>query len=256
MAGKNKKDEANKNAAEPKAAKGKGKGKAPEAGPKVEETIAAANKSTPFPEPAKANPVEIHDALRILSEVCWKEEDRPYRLPDAPEGDDRPLLIGISEEDALNLVKGNAKLLNESDRAIIMANPGGPDLWAFFMAHNPELTAEPPAALKPEGDNKPKKERKGKAAGEGGEKKAGPRKAGGEGGPGVIGSIKEFLEAAGKAGISASSILDKLAERFPDRAKEAMAKTVQAQLPKRMAKEKGISISTKKEGETTLFFVG
>ena len=70
-------------------------------------------------------------------------------------------------------------------------------------------------------------------------KKAGPKKASTTG-PGVIASILEFVTEFGP--ITKDEVVSKLSERFKDRDPVAMAKTVQAQLPKRMSKEKGINI--------------
>lgn len=70
-------------------------------------------------------------------------------------------------------------------------------------------------------------------------KRKGPKKIG------VIASILEFIQ---KGPISKKQILAKLKQRFPDRPEDGMAKTIQAQLPKRMSKEKGIKIKVDDKG--------
>jgi hypothetical protein len=67
--------------------------------------------------------------------------------------------------------------------------------------------------------------------------------------PGVIASIIEFYRAASEeTPIDKDSVLAKLAKRFPDREKEAMAKTVQAQTPARILKEKKIEVLQNEKG--------
>lgn len=62
--------------------------------------------------------------------------------------------------------------------------------------------------------------------------------------PGVIASILEFVKGS-KTPITQNEVLDQLCERFPDRSRESMNKTVKAQLggkqqPTRMEKEKKV----------------
>ena len=69
-------------------------------------------------------------------------------------------------------------------------------------------------------------------------------------GPGVIASIFEFIQ---KGNISKEQILDKLVSRFPDRAKVAMGKTINAQVggkkhPCRMEKEKNVTFEISNKG--------
>jgi len=62
-------------------------------------------------------------------------------------------------------------------------------------------------------------------------------------GPGVIASIVEFLKAADSAHpLSKADLLKKLSERFPSRPPEAMAKTINCQVPTRLAKEKQLTV--------------
>ena len=89
-------------------------------------------------------------------------------------------------------------------------------------------TPSPPMEEESEKEKPIKKEKKKKA----------------QSGPGVIASILEFIQES-KEGISKVQIAEKLAERFPDRDANSMAKTVNAQIggkksPRRMEKEKGV----------------
>ena len=86
---------------------------------------------------------------------------------------------------------------------------------------------------------KEKTENKTKKEAEKQTKKTEPKK------PGVIASILEFVQAGP---ISKKHILSKLTKRFPDRPAEGMEKTIAAQLPNRMAKERGIKIKVDDEG--------
>ncbi len=67
-------------------------------------------------------------------------------------------------------------------------------------------------------------------------------------GPGVISSILEIIRTKGP--VTKEAILDELCKRFPDRKKESMNKTIQAQIggkksPTRMEKEKKIKFVIK-----------
>lgn len=63
--------------------------------------------------------------------------------------------------------------------------------------------------------------------------------------PGVIATIQALITAKP---MTKDSILKALVKKFPDRPAEGMAKTITAQLPKRMAKEKGIKITKDEKG--------
>lgn len=65
-------------------------------------------------------------------------------------------------------------------------------------------------------------------------------------GVGVIAYIQKLVEGGP---ISAKSILHRLEKKFPDRPSEGMAKTIQAQLPNRMSREKKIKIIKNDEGQ-------
>jgi hypothetical protein len=68
-------------------------------------------------------------------------------------------------------------------------------------------------------------------------------------GTGVIATIQASIEKAGKKGISKEGILEKLVAAFPDRDPDSMSKSIRAQVPNRMSKEKGIKIGTTKKGD-------
>lgn len=67
-------------------------------------------------------------------------------------------------------------------------------------------------------------------------------------GPGVISTIFTLVSDSGKTGISKAEILAKLVEMFPDRAADGMEKTINVQLPSRMSKERGITITKLESG--------
>ena len=71
-------------------------------------------------------------------------------------------------------------------------------------------------------------------------------------GPGVISSIFELVKKAGKRGISKDDILKALEVRFPERVAGSMVKTINVQLPKRMSKEKGVTIVKLENGKFAL----
>lgn len=68
------------------------------------------------------------------------------------------------------------------------------------------------------------------------EKKTEPKK------PGILDTIQACVQ---HGPVSKEQILSKLVKRFPDHSEEGMAKTIDAQLPSRMAKERGIKIVVK-----------
>jgi hypothetical protein len=68
-------------------------------------------------------------------------------------------------------------------------------------------------------------------------------------GPGVIAAIVTMLTAATeKKPISKPTMLDKLAEQFPDRDRDGLGKTLGCQVPGRIAKEKGLKVEKNDEG--------
>jgi hypothetical protein len=96
--------------------------------------------------------------------------------------------------------------------------------------------------------------KKKKASKKGG--KANFQKAGGEGGPGVIGSIVEFLqEGTEDKPLSRADILKKLVKRFPERGEDAMKKTVNVQVPNRIAKDKGLDVIKVEKDGKPFFYV-
>jgi hypothetical protein len=70
------------------------------------------------------------------------------------------------------------------------------------------------------------------------EKKAPIKKAGEEGKPGIIATIVNMIEKAGKKGVTKDEILAQLKEDFPDRAEHSMKNTINVQIPARISKEK------------------
>jgi len=69
-------------------------------------------------------------------------------------------------------------------------------------------------------------------------------------GPGVIATIQTLVsKATKKKPVSKVDLLVELEKAFPDRSSESMGKTIQAQLPKRMAKEKGMAIVKNEKGD-------
>ena len=67
-------------------------------------------------------------------------------------------------------------------------------------------------------------------------------------GPGVISTIFTLVNDSGKTGISKADILTKLVEMFPDRAADGMGKTVNVQIPNRMARERNVKIEKLENG--------
>lgn len=59
-----------------------------------------------------------------------------------------------------------------------------------------------------------------------------------EKGPGVIQTIADLIEGAGKKGISKDDILKELEETFPDKALDSMKGTINVQVPNRISKER------------------
>lgn len=59
-----------------------------------------------------------------------------------------------------------------------------------------------------------------------------------EKGPGVIQTIADLIEGAGKKGISKDDILKELEETFPDKALDSMKGTINVQVPNRISRER------------------
>lgn len=57
-------------------------------------------------------------------------------------------------------------------------------------------------------------------------------------GPGVITTIVDCIEKAGKKGITKDAILEKLVEVFPDKPETSMKNTINVQVPSRISKER------------------
>ena len=104
--------------------------------------------------------------------------------------------------------------------------------------------AQPTRAEKASGNGKDKPakgkgSKAGKPVGQG-------KKTPGNDRPGVIATIQELITAKP---MDKDELLLALVKKFPDRPPAGMAKTIQAQLPNRMAKERGIKIAKSKDGK-------
>ena len=67
-------------------------------------------------------------------------------------------------------------------------------------------------------------------------------------GTGVIASVVEAIEKAGKKGVSKEEILKILVEKFPDRAEKSMKNTVGVQVPGRISRER-FEVKSTKDGK-------
>ena len=81
-------------------------------------------------------------------------------------------------------------------------------------------------------------------------RKAEKKREGGK--PGILSSIVEIIQTSKKP-VGRADILESLATKFPERNKDAMKKTVQAQLggkkrPLRIEREKGLKLVIDEEG--------
>lgn len=65
--------------------------------------------------------------------------------------------------------------------------------------------------------------------------------------PGVIATIASTIQAAGKKGITKDDILKTLVKKFPDRNKDSMQVTINAQLPTRIASQ-GFEVGRNDQG--------
>jgi len=70
--------------------------------------------------------------------------------------------------------------------------------------------------------------------------------------PGVIETIFNSIEKSGEKGVSKAQILARLVQKFPDRDKLGMEKTINVQLPKRMSKERAVKIEKTEKGNFIL----
>jgi hypothetical protein len=151
---------------------------------------------------------------------------------------------------------GNLKAVQKADHAVEGIDTVAAGTKAVLIA----LDCDPGVGVREEKGKaskakaeKPAAEKKGKekAAKAPKEKKEGSKRpgfhgAGGEGKPGVIASIREFLKASGKKGITKEEILTKLTDRFPDRAADSMKATINVQLPGRIG---GDEFKVEKNGD-------
>lgn len=142
-----------------------------------------------------------------------------------------------------------AKLLNDLEQQPEEGSKAA-DLFkdvkeAFENDEEVELVAEG-------GSSKPAADKKGAAkAGKSGSGKK-PAKGGKSGenrGPGVIDVIAEVLKGASKKKpVSKDDIVKQLAKRFTDRDPEKMRKTVNAQVPSRIARDRKIKVQSSDDG--------
>lgn len=138
------------------------------------------------------------------------------------------------DEDTAKAARKLIKAVTNNEAVEIEDDGGEPARPAKTAA---KKAAEAVGATEDEGDG-------GEVPADGGKKKGFPKKAGGTSGPGVIASLLEFLgKASAKKALTKPALLDKLCERFPDRDRDSMSKTVAVQIPGRLAKEKGVEVS-------------
>jgi len=140
--------------------------------------------------------------------------------------------------------------------SIIQAAEAGDTITVVESAPKTAEESKPEAGKKDKKDKKGKKDKKDKKDKKGkkdkdddakpvaGPKKDEPKKIG------IVASILEFLwEASKEEPITKKRITAKLAERFPDRSVESMAKTVAVQVPTRVRKENGWDVRKNDEEE-------
>lgn len=139
-------------------------------------------------------------------------------------------------------------MLALDDKELIDETPE--DCIDFWEENLEEFVGEATAEVEEPEEEEPEKESMKK---KGGKKKEKLEKATGKKPEvGVIASILEFVLAAKKP-ISFEKIADKLSDRFPERDKTSMLKTVKAQLggkkrPTRMEKEKKVKLNISEKG--------
>lgn len=121
-------------------------------------------------------------------------------------------------------------------RKVVVIDPD--DAAADKQRENAVKSAGKRAATKSKEKKETSKRKSDKAAGKKPKRKE-PKK------PGVIATILEIIQ---NGPVSKKQILAKLKSRFPDRPVDGMEKTINAQLPNRMAKEKGIKIKVDDKG--------
>lgn len=181
-----------------------------------------------------------------------EEEAAPTLKVDRAKAKEMLLNLGLKSsakgDDAK--VLGALNKLDDSDET---ADPGKhKKLFAKVIGANQngieiELTGDDDAPAEKAAKSNGKEKSNGKAAKPA--KKGGKPKGEGPGrGPGVIGKIADILKAASKKNpVTKEDITKQLAKAFPQRSAESMAKTVNVQVPGRIAKEKGLNV--RKEGK-------
>lgn len=164
-----------------------------------------------------------------------------------PEEDDEEEEVEETVVDKVNAAKKVSELLE-----VAKANPEFKKALKKLMLEKNafKLKAAMLAIVTPEDDEEeevPEKKIEKKVEKDPAKKKEGPKKAG-NGGPGIIASILEFITESGKEGIAKENILKKLTKRFPDRAEASMKNTVNVQVPGKLSRDKGITISKTEQG--------
>jgi len=102
----------------------------------------------------------------------------------------------------------------------------------------PKAKKKAPAAKKEKAIQEPKKEKKVAEKEEKPVKKEKKASSPKKKGPGVISTIVEAIEKAGKKGITKEEILEILVTTFPDRSEKSMKQTINVQVPGRITREK------------------
>lgn len=206
--------------------------------------------------------IEFSSAVKLLQDVGFTHADkysarditaRLRKLPNivdentiiASEASDQlyeQLLMALASQDVVNVV--NRPVVAKRPQIEETLPDGTPvDDDAEVMDDDTQPASKRPAITK----HKDKKKGKDKPADKpkAGKKQGPPKKEGG----GVIASIiKLLLGANSKKPLSLDQITTALAKLFPEREKDAMAKTVKIQVSGRLAKEKGLNVKKNDKG--------
>jgi len=159
----------------------------------------------------------------VGAEADAKPLDEPPEEPTA-EDLDEPIDAELVDEEA----QAERLVGDDSDEEAVPAEEPPEEVVAVDHEEQPEEVAEPV---------KPKRKRGGPLR-----PTAKPKKVG------VIVSIEEFLRGASSGEpLGKKAICEKLASRFPERSPDSMGKTVNVQVPTRLAKDKGCVVQ-KNEG--------
>lgn len=208
--------------------------------PKEKKTNGKKNpkRTGPVEKPAKPEPFKMTDrvAFQALANVVWEEKDRPD-------------VAGMSDDMVAEELREATSLLAPEDEETVLAMDHGKEIWDVFCGLRKELAQAAVAVTTPAPKAGSKKVKEPKVPKE---KKVKEPKV--SNGSGVIASIEEFLKTS-PGGISKQGILAKLVDRFPAKKTDSMKATINVQVPSRMAKERGLKIDKRKDGDTTLYFI-